>query len=76
LLSLAIIVSVAVPPLTGFVIDNTAVVSAYSDVRVNTSDHQYFSSDSVAVRCTWRVGHNVVRPNRLGRFTVEATPGS
>src|SRR6267378_2374511 len=28
------------------------MVSAYSDVRVNTSDHQFFSSDSVAVRCT------------------------
>jgi len=70
LLSLPVIVSVAVPALSGFVIDKTAVVSAYGEVQVNTSDHQYFSSDSVAVRCTWRVGHNVVRPNRLGRFTI------
>ena len=70
LLSLPIIVSVAVPALTGFVIDKTAVVSAYGEVQVNTSDHQFFTSDSVAVRCTSHVGHNVVRPNRIGTFTI------
>jgi hypothetical protein len=37
---------------------------------VNTSDHQIFTSDSVAVRCTWHVGHNVVRPNRIGTFAI------
>lgn len=50
--------------------EKSAVVSAYGEVNVNTSDHQFFSSDSVAVRCTWRVGHNVVRPNRIGTFTI------
>jgi hypothetical protein len=69
LLSLPVIVSVAVPTLTGFVIDKSAVVSAYGEVNVKT-DHQFFTSDSVAVRCTWRVGHNVVRPNRIGTFTI------
>ncbi|OCB14149.1 major capsid protein [Mycolicibacterium porcinum] len=73
LLSLPVLVNVAVPPLSGFVIDKSAVVSAYGTVNVNTSDHQFFSSDSVAVRCTWRVGHNVVRPNRIGKFTIAAT---
>jgi hypothetical protein len=58
------------------VIDKTAIVSAFGEVKVSTSDHQYFAADSIACRCTWRVGHNVVRPNRLGHFTVEATPGS
>jgi HK97 family phage major capsid protein len=75
LLGLPVTVSLAVPTLTGFVIDKTAVVSAYGEVQVNTSDHQYFTADSVAVRCTWRVGHNVVRPNRIGMFTIEQ-PGS
>lgn len=70
LLSLPVLVNVAVPPLTGYVIDKGAVVSAYGAVNVNTSDHQFFTSDSVAVRCTWRVGHNVVRPNRIGTFTI------
>jgi hypothetical protein len=65
-----VLVNVAVPPLTGFVIDKSAVVSAYGDVNVNHSDHQFFPSDAVAVRCTWRVGHNVVRPNRIGIFTI------
>lgn len=70
LLSLPVIVSVAVPELTGYVIDRSAVVSAYGEVQVDTSEHHYFSSDSIAVRCTWRVGHNVVRPNRIGRFAI------
>jgi HK97 family phage major capsid protein len=70
LLSLPVLVNVAVPPLTGFVIDKSAIPSAFGEVNVNTSDHQFFTSDSVAVRCTWRVGHNVVRPNRIGKFTI------
>jgi hypothetical protein len=46
LLSLPVLVNVAVPPLTGYVIDKSAVVSAYGEVNVNTSDHQLFRSDS------------------------------
>jgi HK97 family phage major capsid protein len=69
-LSLPVLVNVAVPTLTGYVIDKSAVVSAYGDVTVNTSDHQFFSSDSVAVRCTWHVGHNMVQPNRIRTFTI------
>ena len=65
-----VLVNVAVPPLTGYVIDKSAVVSAYGEVNVNTSDHQFFASDSPLSRCTWRVGHNVVRPNRIGTFTI------
>jgi hypothetical protein len=46
LLSLPVLINVAVPPLTGYVIDKSAVVSAYGEVNVNTSDHQLFRSDS------------------------------
>ena len=37
---------------------------------VATSDQVYFNADSVGVRCTWRFGQNVVKPNRIGKFTV------
>jgi HK97 family phage major capsid protein len=70
LLSLPVLVNVAVPDNVGFVLDQSSVVAAYGEISVATSEHQFFSSDSVAVRCTWRIGHNVVRPSRIGTFTI------
>jgi HK97 family phage major capsid protein len=70
LLSLPLFVNLAVPVGIGFVLDQSSIVAAYGEVAVATSEHQYFSADSVAVRCTWRIGHNVVRPNRIGTFSI------
>lgn len=70
LLSLPVLTNIAVPAGVGFVVDQTAIVSAVGDVRVANSEHQYFNSDSVALRATWRIGHAVVRPERIGKFTV------
>ena len=72
LLNLPVIVDPAVPTNSGLVIDKTAVVSAVGPVMVATSDQVYFNADSVGVRCTWRFGQNVVKPNRIGKFTVTA----
>jgi hypothetical protein len=34
-------------------------------------DHSiYFSSDGVGIRATWRTGHGIPRPERIGKFTV------
>lgn len=76
LLDLPVIVDPAVPADTGLVIDKTAVVSAVGQVMVASSEHAAFSSDSVMIRCTWRFGQNVVRPNRIGKFTVSDPDGS
>ena len=57
---------------TGLVIDKSAIVSAVGEVMVAQSEHAYFDSDSIALRCTWRFGANVVRPDRIGKFTVTA----
>jgi HK97 family phage major capsid protein len=73
LLSLPVLVNVAMPDYTGLVVDRLSIVSAVGDVQVASSEHQYFTSDSVALRATWRIGHAVVRPNRIGKFTVGAT---
>ncbi|MGV0853893.1 phage major capsid protein [Mycolicibacterium elephantis] len=70
LLSVPVIVNTAVPANTGLVVDQNAIVSAVGNVKVATSEHEFFSSDSVALRATWRVGHAVVRPDRIGKFTV------
>jgi len=70
LLDLPVIVTPAMSAGSGLVIDRAAVVSAVGDVRVATSEHQYFANDSTGLRATWRIGWNVVRPNRLGTFTV------
>ena len=75
LLGLPVIIDPAVPDYSGVVLDRNAIVSAVGQVQVATSVHQYFSSDSVLLRATWRTAHNVVRPERLGVFTI-ATEGS
>lgn len=72
LLDLPVLVTSAVPSGTGLVIDKGAVVSAVGPVMVGRSEHLYFAADSVAVRCVFRFGQNVVRPDRIGTFTVTA----
>ena len=70
LLGLPVAVSPAVPAFNGMVIDKGAIVSAAGKVQVASSDDVYFSSDSVGLRVTFRFGATVVRPERLGVFTV------
>ncbi len=75
LLSLPVVVNRDCPPYSGVVLDRSAVVSAVGQVSVAVDNSVFFTSDSVALRATWRVGHNVVRPDRIGQFTT-AAPGS
>ncbi|MGW0038410.1 phage major capsid protein [Gordonia sp. NPDC003376] len=70
LLSIPALVSPAVPASSGLVVDAAEVISAYGEIMLGTSDQAYFSSDSIAVRATWRVGHVVPRANRIGKFTI------
>lgn len=70
LLSLPVVVNRWVPAYSGLVVDRTAVVSAVGPVKVATSEHAYFNTDSIAIRASWRIGWNVVRPNRIGSFTI------
>lgn len=72
LLDVPVLVTSAMPAGQGLVIDKSAIVSAVGEVNVASSEHSYFASDSVAVRCTWRFGQNLVKPDRVGTFTVAA----
>ena len=76
LLGLPLVVSNALTDsYAGLVIDRSAVVSAVGPVKVSTSEHTFFTADSVGLKCTWRFGHTVPRPDRIGKFSV-AAPGS
>lgn len=75
LLSVPVVVNPQVPPYTGIMLDRTTIASAVGPVRVANSEHFLFDQDAVQLRVTWRVGHAVTRPERLGVFTV-AGPGS
>lgn len=70
LLSLPVLRSRWLPANTGMVIDRSQIVSAVSPVEVAVSEHAAFTSHAVILRATWAVGWAVVRPDRLGRFTV------
>lgn len=70
LLGLPVYVTSAMAESAGLVVDPSAVVSAVGPLRVATSEHAYFTRDSIAIKCTWRVGWNLVRPDRIGSFTI------
>lgn len=72
LLGVPVLVSNALTGSNGLVIDKSAVVSAVGDVQVATSSDVYFASDSVGLRCTFRFGATIVRPDRVASFTVTA----
>lgn len=70
LLGLPILVSPQMPVGQGLVVDSRAIVSAWSDIEAATSEHGAFSSDSILYRLTLRVGHNLLHPERIGKFEV------
>ena len=70
LLGLPVIVNKALTGYDGLVIDRSAVVSATGAIDVATSQDAYFTHDSVGYRVTWRIGHTVPRPDRIGKFIV------
>jgi HK97 family phage major capsid protein len=70
LLGLPVLTTSAVPTGQLLVVDSTAIVSAVGPVMVAQSEHAYFASDSIALRCTWRFGANLVHPDRIARLEV------
>jgi len=70
LLGIPVVVSSAVPAGTGLMLDKQAIVSAVGPVMVAQSSDAYFQYDAIGLRCTWRFGAVVVRPERVGVFSV------
>jgi HK97 family phage major capsid protein len=69
---LPVITSPYMTGMTGLIIDKRAIASAAGPIRVAQSEHAYFTSDSLALRATFRFGQNLVHPARIGKFTVAA----
>ena len=70
LMGVPVIVDAAIAAGTLLVVDSTAIASAVGDVRVNSSEHAYFTSDSIGLMCTWRIGWNVVDPDRIVKIAT------
>ncbi|WP_235653533.1 phage major capsid protein [Mycolicibacter icosiumassiliensis] len=71
LLSLPVLRSPFIPANSGLVIDPSAIVSAVGQVNIAQSDHALFANDAVLLRATWSIGWAVMRPERIGKFTVD-----
>ena len=74
LLGLPVLVNPNITPGRGAVLNRTAIAAAAGPVQIAKSEHVYFRNDSVGLRATWRIGWNLVHPDRIGAFTV-STPG-
>lgn len=70
LLDIPVTVSNALTAHTGLIIDSNAIASAVGPVNVATDESIYFTSDSIALRATWRIGWNAVKVDRIGSFTI------
>lgn len=70
LLGVPVTISPDMPTGQLLVVDKTTVVAAVGDVRVARSEDAFFTSDVVAIRVTFRLGWDVMRPNRLARLST------
>lgn len=72
LLDVPVIINNRMPAGTGLVLDRLSVVSAVGSVMIAVSEDAAFKEDAVAVRATWRLGQNVVHPERIGVFYTDS----
>ncbi|CAM3094463.1 hypothetical protein BST27_03425 [Mycobacterium intermedium] len=70
LLGLPVLVTPAMPAGSLLVVDQSAIIGAQSPVRLARSDDAYFSSDSIGVRVTWRLGWKVMHAARVAKLTI------
>lgn len=71
LLGIPVLTTPAMPPGRLVVIDQTAIISAVGPVEIATSEHGDFTRDGIMIRCTFRFGANIVRPDRIATFEVD-----
>lgn len=71
LLGLPVLVTPAMPAGSLLVVDQSGVIGAQGPVRVARSDDAYFSSDSIGVRVTWRLGWKVMHGTRVAKLTIQ-----
>lgn len=60
----------AVPKDKLLVIDSSVVIGAYTDLNIDVDTSVYFSSDSIAIRVTGRIGWGIAQRGRIARLTI------
>jgi HK97 family phage major capsid protein len=70
LLSIPVEVRPQMASKNGLLVDRNQVISAVGNLEVAVDFSTFFSSDGVAIRATWRHGHGIPRPERIGKFAV------
>lgn len=65
-------VSSDMPADTLLVADRRAVISVTGGVELTTSSDVFFDSDTIARRLVWRIGWDIVHPERVGKLTIPA----
>ena len=74
LLGVPVIVNPKMSKGTALVLDTREVLAAVGPINLDVSDQAFFSSDSIARRVTWRIGWNVIRPERLAKLPIPLAP--
>lgn len=67
-----VIVHSAVTQGTALMLDKSEVVGAWGNLELARSEHAFFTDDAIAIRATWRIGWQIVRPARLQKLTIAA----
>lgn len=70
LFGVPVIVSAQAAPGSLLVVDRSEIIAAAGELRLAVSEGVYFGSDSYGVRLTWRMGWNVIHPNRLAKVAI------
>lgn len=82
LFGLPVYVTPSMDPGQALVISQPEIIAAVGMIDLATSTEAAFTSDSIVHRITWRLGWNVVHPNRLAKLAItlpqtpKPTPGT
>lgn len=70
LFSTPVIVSAAAPAGKLLITDKSSILSTYGPLNLAVSNEAYFNSDSIGLRCTWRIGAAIADAARVIAVTV------
>lgn len=70
LFGLPVFVTSSMDPGQALVISQSEIIAAVGTIDLATSTEAAFTSDSIVHRITWRIGWNVVHPNRIAKLAI------
>lgn len=70
LFGLPVFVTSSMDPGQALVVSQPEIIAAVGTIDLATSTEAAFTSDSIVHRITWRIGWNVVHPNRIAKLAI------